>query len=176
LLYVMESGASTQILVVGHEGLVGVGLLMGEEIARSRAIVQSAGSAFRLISRRLTEEFHRDGQLQSLLLRYTQSLIAQLAQTAVCNRYHTVAQQLCRWLLLTLDRLSSNELRMTQELMADMLGVRRQGVTTAAARLQALGIIRYRRGQVRILDRAKLEQLSCECYAVVKKETDRLGP
>ena len=174
LLYVMENGASAEISVVGNEGLIGIALFMGGETTPSRAIVQSAGHAYRLAGQRLKDEFHRNGGLQVLLLRYTQALITQMSQTAVCNRHHTVDQQLCRWLLLSLDRLPSNHLVMTQELIANMLGVRREGVTDAAGKLQKLGVIQYVRGQITVLDRAKLEQLSCECYAVVKKETDRL--
>ena len=174
LLYVMESGASAEIAVVGNEGLIGISLFMGGETTPSRAIVQSAGSAYRLDGQLLKDEFHRSGNLQLLLLRYTQSLITQMAQTAVCNRHHSVHQQLCRWLLLSLDRLSSNELVMTQELIANMLGVRREGVTEAAGKLQKLGAIRYQRGHITVLDRQALERLCCECYAVVKKETDRL--
>jgi CRP-like cAMP-binding protein len=174
LLYVMENGDSAEISVVGNEGLVGVALFMGGESTPSRAIVQSKGSAFRLTSRRLKDEFRRHGQMQLLLLRYTQSLLTQMAQTAVCNRLHSVDQQLCRWLLLFHDRLSSNQLSMTQELIANMLGVRREGVAIAAAKLQKLGVIRYSRGVVTILDRQQLEHLCCECYAVVKRETDRL--
>jgi len=174
LLYVLENGASAEISVVGREGLIGVALFMGGETTPSRAIVQSAGHAYRLEGQRLKDEFHRNGGLQLLLLRYTQSLITQMAQTAVCNRHHSVDQQLCRWLLLSLDRLSSNELVMTQELIANMLGVRREGVTEAAGKLQKLGAIRYQRGRITVLDREIVEQLSCECYAVVKKESDRL--
>ncbi|MES1190395.1 MAG: Crp/Fnr family transcriptional regulator [Steroidobacter sp.] len=174
LLYVMEDGASAEISVVGNEGLIGVALFMGGNSTPSRAIVQSAGSAYRLLGQRLMEEFNRHGDLLLLMLRYTQSLITQMAQTAVCNRHHTVDQQLCRWLLLSLDRLPSNRLVMTQELIANMLGVRREGVTEAAGKLQKLGVIEYSRGHITVLDRAKLENLSCECYAVVKKETDRL--
>jgi CRP-like cAMP-binding protein len=174
LLYVMENGASAEIAVVGNEGLIGISLFMGGETTPSRAIVQSAGKAYRLEGQRLKDEFHRSGTMQLLLLRYTQSLITQMAQTAVCNRHHSVHQQLCRWLLLSLDRLSSNELVMTQELIANMLGVRREGVTEAAGKLQKLGAIHYRRGHITVLDRHALEQLCCECYAVVKKETDRL--
>jgi CRP-like cAMP-binding protein len=176
LLYVLESGASAEIAVVGNEGAIGVSLFMGGESTPSRALVQSAGSAYRLAGKRLKEEFNRHGQMLHVLLRYTQSLITQMAQTAVCNRHHSVDQQLCRWLLLSLDRLASNRLNMTQELMANMLGVRREGVTEAAGKLQKHGVIRYRRGQITVLDRPKLEHLSCECYAVVKKETDRLLP
>ena len=176
LLYVMQDGASAEIAVVGNEGLIGISLFMGGETTPSRAIVQSAGHAYRLIGQRLKDEFHRNGEMQILLLRYTQALLTQMAQTAVCNRHHSVDQQLCRWLLLSLDRLSSNELTMTQELIANMLGVRREGVTEAAGKLQKLGVIHYSRGKITILDRPKLEQLCCECYAVVKTETDRLLP
>ena len=176
LLYVMADGASAEIAVVGNEDLVGVALFMGGETTSSRAIVQSAGGAYRLGGKKLKDEFHRDGQMQVLLLRYTQALITQMAQTAVCNRHHSVDQQLCRWLLLSLDRLPSSRLAMTQELIANMLGVRREGVTEAASKLQKLGVIRYRRGQIAVLDRPKLESLCCECYAVVKRETDRLLP
>ena len=174
LLYVLNNGASAEIAVVGNEGAVGVSLFMGGETTPSRAVVQSAGSAYRLSRARLKEEFNRHGQLLHALLRYTQSLITQMAQTAVCNRHHALDQQLCRWLLLSLDRLDSNELRVTQELIASMIGVRREGVTEAAGRLQKLGIIRYSRGKITVLDRPRLEELSCECYAVVKAETDRL--
>jgi CRP-like cAMP-binding protein len=176
LLYVLADGASAEISVVGNEGLIGIALFMGGETTPSRAIVQSAGFAYRLIGQQLKDEFHRSGELQLLLLRYTQALITQMAQTAVCNRHHSVDQQLCRWLLLSLDRLSSNQLVMTQELIANMLGVRREGVTEAAGKLDKLGVIRYARGRITVLDRKKLEQLCCECYAVVKKETDRLLP
>ncbi len=176
LLYVMESGASAEISVVGNEGLIGISLFMGGESTPSRAIVQSAGSAYRLLGQRLKDEFNRHGELLQLMLRYTQSLITQMAQTAVCNRHHSVDQQLCRWLLLSLDRLAGNKLTMTQELIANMLGVRREGVTEAAGKLQKLGVIEYSRGHITVLDRPKLELLSCECYAVVKKETDRLLP
>jgi CRP-like cAMP-binding protein len=176
LLYVMENGASAEIAVVGNEGLVGVALFMGGETTPSRAIVQSAGSAYRLPGANLKVEFQRAGQLQHLLLRYTQALLTQMAQTAVCNRHHSVDQQLCRWLLLSLDRLASNELKMTQELIANMLGVRREGVTKAAGDLQAAGLIRYRRGRITVLDRAGLERRVCECYAVVRKESARLLP
>lgn len=174
LLYVMEDGDSAEIAVVGNEGLVGVSLFMGGESTPSRAIVQSAGYALRLPGQRLKDEFNRHSEMQILLLRYTQSLITQMAQTAVCNRHHSIDQQLCRWLLLSLDRLSSNKLMMTQELIANMLGVRREGVTEAAGKLQKINVIEYNRGQITVLDRPKLEELSCECYAVVKKETDRL--
>lgn len=176
LLYVMESGASAEISVVGNEGLIGIALFMGGESTPSRAIVQSAGHAFRLKGQLLKDEFNRHGEMQVLLLRYTQSLITQMAQTAVCNRHHSIDQQLCRWLLLSLDRLSDNKLTMTQELIANMLGVRREGVTDAAGKLQKLGVIEYNRGHITVVDRPKLETLSCECYAVVKKETDRLLP
>lgn len=176
LLYVMENGASAEISVVGNEGLIGIALFMGGESTPSRAIVQSAGNAYRLLGQRLKDEFNRHGELLLLMLRYTQSLITQMSQTAVCNRHHSVDQQLCRWLLLSLDRLPSNRLTMTQELIANMLGVRREGVTEAAGKLQKLGVIEYSRGQITVLNRPKLEALSCECYAVVKKETDRLLP
>jgi CRP-like cAMP-binding protein len=176
LLYVLADGASAEISVVGNEGLIGIALFMGGETTPSRAIVQSAGHAYQLIGQLLKDEFHRNGELQLLLLRYTQALITQMAQTAVCNRHHSVDQQLCRWLLLSLDRLSSTQLTMTQELIANMLGVRREGVTEAAGKLQKLGVIEYSRGQITVLDRPKLEQLCCECYAVVKKESDRLLP
>ena len=176
LLYVMEDGASAEIAVVGNDGAIGVALFMGGETTTNRAIVQSAGSAYRLTGSRLKQEFERHGEMLHILLRYTQALITQMAQTAVCNRHHSVDQQLCRWLLLSLDRLSSNQLAMTQELIANMLGVRREGVTEAAGKLQKLGAIEYIRGHITVLDRPKLEQLSCECYAVVKKETDRLVP
>src|SRR6188508_534694 len=176
LLYVMQDGASAEIAVVGNEGAIGVALFMGGETTPSRAIVQSAGYAYRLPGKYLKEEFLRAGPLQRLLLRYTQALITQMAQTAVCNRHHSVEQQLCRWLLLSLDRLASNELNMTQELIANMLGVRREGVTEAAGKLQDAQLIRYRRGKITVLDRPGLEQRSCECYQVVKAEFDRLLP
>jgi CRP-like cAMP-binding protein len=176
LLYVLQDGASAEISVVGNEGIVGIALFMGGESTPSRAIVQSAGTAFRLTAQRLKEEFNRSSELRLLLLRYTQALITQMAQTAVCNRHHSVDQQLCRWLLLSLDRLDSNELNMTQELIANMLGVRREGVTEAAGKLQRLGAITYNRGHINVLDRPQIEKLSCECYAVVRKETDRLLP
>lgn len=176
LLYVMESGASAEISVVGNEGLVGVALFMGGESTPSRAIVQSAGHAYRLPAQRMKDEFNRHGELLHLMLCYTQALITQMAQTAVCNRHHSIDQQLCRWLLLSLDRLPGNELMMTQELIGNMLGVRREGVTDAAGKLQKQGVIEYRRGHITVLDRAKLEHLSCECYSVVKEETDRLLP
>jgi CRP-like cAMP-binding protein len=174
LLYVMGDGSSAEISVVGNEGLIGIALFMGGETTPSRAVVQSSGYAYRLIGSLLKEEFHRSGELQLLLLRYTQSLITQMAQTAVCNRHHSVDQQLCRWLLLSLDRLEGNVLEMTQELIANMLGVRREGVTEAAGKLQKLNAIQYARGKITVLDRPKLEELCCECYAVVKKESDRL--
>jgi len=176
LLYILEDGSSAEISVVGNEGLVGVSLFMGGESTTSRAIVQSAGSAYRLSGQRLKNEFNRHAELMALLLRYTQSLLTQMAQTAVCNRHHSIDQQLCRWLLLSLDRLPNNNLTMTQELIANMLGVRREGVTEAAGKLQRLGVIDYRRGHITVLDRPKLEALCCECYAVVKRETDRLLP
>ena len=176
LLYVMEDGASAEIAVVGNEGLVGISLLVGGQTTPSRAVVQSAGDGFRLKADLLMAEFNRGGAVLHLLLRYTQALITQMAQTAVCNRHHTLDQQLCRWLLLSLDRLNSKQLIMTQELIANMLGVRREGVTEAAGHLQKAGLIHYRRGQITVLDREKLEQRTCECYAVVKKEYDRLLP
>jgi len=174
LLYVMENGASAEIAVVGNEGILGIALFMGGETTPSRAIVQSAGHGYRLKAQLLKDEFNRAGPMMRLLLRYTQALITQMAQTAVCNRHHSVDQQLCRWLLLSLDRLPSNQLNMTQELIANMLGVRREGVTEAAGKLQDAGIIEYRRGRITVLDRPRLEQTSCECYPVVKTEFDRL--
>jgi len=174
LLYVLEDGHTAEICVVGNDGMIGVSLFMGGETTTSRAIVQSSGSAYRLKGTRLTQEFERQGETMHILLRYTQALITQMSQTAVCNRHHTVDQQLCRWLLLSLDRLPGNKLAMTQELIANMLGVRREGVNDAAGKLQKLGVITYSRGTIRVLDRKRLEHLSCECYAVVKKETDRL--
>ena len=176
LLYVMENGASAEIAVVGNEGIVGVSLFMGGESTPSRAVVQSAGHGFRLKAKMMKEEFNRAGPVLHLLLRYTQALITQMAQTAVCNRHHTLDQQLCRWLLLSLDRLQGNELVMTQELIANMLGVRREGVTEGALKLQHAGLIRYARGHITVLDREGLEKRSCECYSVVKKEYDRLLP
>jgi len=176
MLYVMEDGASAEIAVVGDEGMVGIALFMGGGTTPSRALVQSAGQAFLLKAKALKKEFERHSGLQVLLLRYTQALITQMSQTAVCNRHHSVEQQLCRWLLLSLDRLSTNELTMTQELIANMLGVRREGVTEAAGKLQAGGLIRYSRGQITVLDRPGLELRVCECYAVVKREYDRLLP
>ena len=176
LLYVMEDGASAEIAVTGRDGLVGIALFMGGESTPSRAVVQSAGYGYRLKASVLKREFALGGELQHLALRYTQALITQMAQTAVCNRHHSVEQQLCRWLLLSLDRLPSNELSMTQELIANMLGVRREGVTEAAGHLQAAGLINYSRGHITVLDRPKLEKRVCECYAVVKREMDRLLP
>jgi CRP-like cAMP-binding protein len=176
LLYVMSNGASAEIAVVGNEGIVGISLFMGGESTPSRAVVQSAGRGFRLNANTMKEEFNRAGAVLHLLLRYTQALITQMAQTAVCNRHHTLDQQLCRWLLLSLDRLDSNQLVMTQELIANMLGVRREGVTEGALKLQRAGLIRYARGHITVLDRAGLENRSCECYSVVKKEYDRLLP
>jgi len=176
LLYVMENGASAEIAVVGNEGVVGISLFMGGESTPSRAVVQSAGMGVRMRAQTIKEEFNRAGPVMHLLLRYTQALITQMAQTAVCNRHHTLDQQLCRWLLLSLDRLQGSELTMTQELIANMLGVRREGVTEAALKLQKIGLIRYARGHIHVLDRAGLEARTCECYAVVKKEYDRLLP
>jgi CRP-like cAMP-binding protein len=176
LLYVLADGSSAEIAVTGREGLVGISLFMGGEITPSRAVVQSAGDAYRLNAATLKGAFERGGALQHLLLRFTQALITQMTQTAVCNRHHSVDQQLCRWLLLSLDRLPASELVMTQELIANMLGVRREGVTEAARKLQAEGLIEYRRGRIRVLDRAGLEARVCECYAVVKKEYERLLP
>jgi CRP-like cAMP-binding protein len=176
LLNVMADGASAEIAVVGNEGVVGVSLFMGGETTPSRAVVQSAGHAYRLKAETLKAEFVQGGAMQHLLLRYTQALITQMAQTAVCNRHHTLDQQLCRWLLLSLDRLPSNELVMTQVLIANMLGVRREGVTEAARRLQSAGLIQYNRGHITVLDRPGIEARTCECYAVVKRESDRLLP
>jgi CRP-like cAMP-binding protein len=176
LLYVLADGASAEIAVTGNEGLVGISLFMGGETTPSRAVVQSAGHGYRLRGDVLRKEFESGGVLQHLLLRYTQALITQMTQTAVCNRHHSVDQQLCRWLLLSLDRLPTNELVMTQELIANMLGVRREGVTEAAGKLQDEGLIRYSRGHITVLDRKKLEARVCECYGVVKKEYDRLLP
>lgn len=174
LLYVMEDGASAEISVVGNEGIVGIAVFMGGESTPSRAIVQSGGSAFRLPAGELRKEFNSHPDMRMLMLRYTQALITQMAQTAVCNRHHSIDQQLCRWLLLSLDRLPDNSLTMTQELIANMLGVRREGVTEAAGKLQRLGVITYQRGHITILDRPHLERLCCECYSVVKQEADRL--
>ena len=176
LLYVMEDGASAEIAITGNCGLVGISLFMGGETTPSRAVVQSAGNGYRLKASALRKEFAIGGHLQHLALRYTQALITQMAQTAVCNRHHSLDKQLCRWLLLSLDRLQGNELVMTQELIANMLGVRREGVTEAASKLQADGLIHYRRGHIEVLDRAGLEKRVCECYAVVKREYDRLLP
>ncbi len=176
LLYVMENGASAEIAVVGNEGIVGIALFMGGETMPNRAVVQSAGTAYRLEGSLLKSEFNRGGALQHLLLRYTLAMLTQMAQTAVCNRHHSVDQQLCRWLLLSLDRLPSNELSMTQELIANMLGVRREGVTEAAGKLQAAGLIHYSRGRITVLDRPGLEARVCECYDVVRKEFLRLLP
>jgi len=176
LLYVIENGASAEIAIAGNEGLVGISLFMGGDSTPSRAVVQSAGEGYRVKASVLKKEFALGGDLQHLALRYTQALITQMAQTAVCNRHHTLDQQLCRWLLLSMDRLPGNELKMTQELIANMLGVRREGVTVAAGDLQTEGLIHYSRGHITILDRAGLEQRVCECYAVVKKEFDRLLP
>jgi CRP-like cAMP-binding protein len=176
LLYVMENGSSAEIAVVGHEGIVGISLFMGGESTPSRAVVQSAGHGFRMPAEAIKNEFNRAGPVLHLLLRYTQALITQMAQTAVCNRHHSLDQQLCRWLLLSLDRLAGSELVMTQELIANMLGVRREGVTEAAIKLQGAGLISYARGRIKVLDRPGLELRTCECYAVVKKEYDRLLP
>ena len=174
LLYVMEDGSSAEISVVGNEGIVGIALFMGGQSTPSRAVVQSAGHGYRLAGKFLKEEFRRHGELHHLLLRYTQALITQMAQTAACNRHHSIDQQICRWLLLSMDRLKGNHLNMTQELIANMLGVRREGVTEAASKLADAGVIAYKRGHITILDRPELERRSCECYAVVKRESDRL--
>ena len=176
LLYVMENGASAEIAVVGNDGIVGISLFMGGESTPSRAVVQSAGAGFRLRAQVVKDEFNRAGPVLHLLLRYTQALITQMAQTAVCNRHHSLDQQLCRWLLLSLDRLQDNELVMTQELIANMLGVRREGVTEAALKLQQDGMIRYARGRITVIDRSAIERRTCECYAVVQKEYERLLP
>ena len=176
LLYVMENGASAEIAVVGNEGLVGVSLFMGGGSTPSRAVVQSAGHGFRLKAQAMKVEFDRGGPVLHLLLRYTQALITQMSQTAVCNRHHTLDQQLCRWLLMSLDRLEGSELVMTQELIANMLGVRREGVTDGASKLQNAGLIKYSRGRINVIDRSGLEARTCECYAVVKTEYDRLLP
>jgi CRP-like cAMP-binding protein len=176
LLYVMEDGAAAEIAIVGNEGLIGISLFMGGGSTVNRAVVQSAGSAFRMKGKYIRDEFVLAGPVQHLFLRYTQALIAQMGQTAVCNRHHTVVQQFCRWLLMSLDRLPSNELTMTQELIANMLGVRREGVTEAAGKLQHAGVIQYHRGRIRVLDRQKLEAMTCECYAVVRREFARLLP
>ena len=176
LLYVLEDGASAEIAVVGNDGVVGISIFMGGESTPSRAVVQSAGGAWRLPAQRMKAEFTRGGAMQHLMLRYTQALITQMAQTAVCNRHHSVDQQLCRWLLLSIDRLPSPQITMTQELIANMLGVRREGVTEAAGKLQKAGVISYQRGFIKVLDRPRLEGMSCECYAVVRRETSRLLP
>ena len=176
LLFVLQNGSSAEIAVTGYEGLVGIALFMGGETTPSRAVVQSAGGGYRISAKALKQQFESDGALQLLLLRFTQALITQMTQTAVCNRHHSIDQQLCRWLLLSLDRLPSNELVMTQELIANMLGVRREGVTEAAGKLQADGLVEYSRGRITVLNRRKLEARVCECYAVVKKEYDRLLP
>jgi CRP-like cAMP-binding protein len=176
LLYLMENGASAEIAVVGNEGMVGISLFMGGGSTSSRALVQSGGTGFRMAAEKFKKEFNRSSAVLHLLLRYTQALITQMAQTAVCNRHHSLDQQLCRWLLLSLDRLQSDKLVMTQKLIADMLGVRREGVTQAALHLQEAGLIRYVRGHITVLDRKELEKRSCECYAVVKKEYHRLLP
>lgn len=176
MLYVMEDGASAEIAIVGNEGILGVSLFMGGETTTSRAVVQSAGYGYKLKAQFLKNEFNRAGPVMRLLLRYTQALITQMSQTAVCNRHHSIEQQLCRWLLLSLDRLASDELSMTQELIANMLGVRREGVTEAAGKLQRAGLIDYKRGTIKVLDRPALEKRVCECYQVVKDEFDRLLP
>jgi len=176
LLYVMENGDSAEIAVVGNEGIVGFSLFMGGNSTPSRAVVQSAGRGFRMKAQVIKEEFDKSQPVTHLLLRYTQALITQMSQTAVCNRHHSLAQQLCRWLLLSLDRLPGNELVMTQELIANMLGVRREGVTESALKLQDAGVIKYSRGRITVLDRKGLEKRACECYEVVKKEYDRLLP
>ena len=176
LLYVMKNGDSAEIAVTGNEGVVGISLFMGGNSTPSRAVVQSAGQGFRMRARFMKEEFEKSVPVLHLLLRYTQALITQISQTAVCNRHHTLNEQLCRWLLLSLDRLPGNELVMTQDLIANMLGVRREGVTESAFKLQKAGLIQYSRGRITILDRKGLEQRSCECYKVVKEEYDRLLP
>lgn len=176
LLYVMLSGASAEISVVGNEGMAGIAVFMGGDSTPSRSIVQSRGVAYRMPSTELKAEFNNHADVRVLMLSYTQALITQMSQTAVCNRHHSIDQQLCRWLLLSLDRLPDNRLTMTQELIANMLGVRREGVTEAAGKLQKLGVIEYHRGHITVIDRSRLEALSCECYAVVKRETDRLAP
>ncbi|MGA2613842.1 MAG: Crp/Fnr family transcriptional regulator [Spirochaetia bacterium] len=176
LLYELENGSSAEIAVIGYEGIVGIALFMGGDTVPNRAVVQSAGHGYRLSGQLLKQEFNRAGALQHLLLRYTLAMLTQMAQTAVCNRHHSVDQQLCRWLLLSLDRLPANELSMTQELIANMLGVRREGVTEAAGRLQDAGLIHYSRGRIMVLDRPRLEKRVCECYDVVRKEFHRLLP
>ncbi|MDL0432952.1 Crp/Fnr family transcriptional regulator [Marinobacter sp. TBZ242] len=175
LLYVMINGSSAEISVVGNEGMAGISVVMGGDSSPSRTVVQSRGFAYRMSSADLKAEFNNTPEIRVLTLRYTQALITQMSQTAVCNRHHSIDQQLCRWLLLSLDRLPGNELTMTQELIANMLGVRREGVTEAAGKLQKLGVIEYHRGHITVADRSKLEALSCECYGVVKRETDRLA-
>jgi CRP-like cAMP-binding protein len=176
LLYVMEDGSSAEIAIVGNEGLVGISLFMGGGTTPDRAVVQSAGHAFRMRAQHIRDEFVLAGPVQQLFLRYTQALLTQMGQTAVCNRHHSVDQQLCRWLLMSLDRLPSDELVMTQELIANMLGVRREGVTEAAGKLQRAGVIKYNRGRIQVLDRPRLEGMACECYEVVRKEFARLLP
>lgn len=176
LLYVLASGASAEIAVVGNEGVLGIALFMGGETTPSRAVVQSAGHGYRMRAMQLKQEFNQGGPMARLLLRYTQALITQMSQTAVCNRHHTIEQQLCRWLLLSLDRLSTDNLNMTQDLIANMLGVRREGVTEAAGKLQRAGLIEYSRGHIHVIDRPNLEKRVCECYQVVKTEFDRLLP
>lgn len=175
LLYQIENGSSAEISIVGNDGMLGIAVFMGGESMPSRAVVQSAGNAFFLPATILKKEFNNNPSIRLILLRYVQALIAQIAQTAVCNRHHTIEQQLCRWLLLSIDRLASNNLNMTQELIANMLGVRREGVTEAAGKLQKLGVIHYKRGHIEVIDRGKLERLCCECYDVVKHETERLS-
>ena len=174
LLYVLENGTSAEMSVVGKEGAIGVSMFIGGETTTTRSVVMTGGTAYRLSGRRLKQEFERHGDLLHILLRYTQSLLTQMAQTAVCNRHHSIDQQLCRWLLLSLDRLTSHKLMVTQELIANLLGVRREGITAAAGKLQKLGAIKYARGQITVLDRPRLEALSCECYALIKRETDRI--
>ncbi len=176
LLYVLESGAPAEVAVVGYEGIVGISLFMGGKSTPSRGVVRSAGRGFRLNAKFMEEEFNRSGPVLQLMLRYTQALITQMSQTAVCNRHHSLDQQLCRWLLLSLDRLQGDELVMTQELIANMLGVRREGVTEGAMKLQHAGLIQYARGHIKVLNRAGLEKRTCECYSVVKREYDRLLP
>jgi CRP-like cAMP-binding protein len=176
LLYVMQNGSSAEIAIIGNEGLVGISLLLGGESTPSRAVVQSAGQGLRMKAQKIKQEFSRSIPVLHVLLRYTQALLTQMAQTAVCNRHHTLEQQLCRWLLLSLDRLAGDEITMTQELIANMLGVRREGVTEAAGKLQKAGLIEYSRGHIKVLNRKGLEKITCECYAVVKREYDRLLP
>ncbi|RYG05608.1 MAG: Crp/Fnr family transcriptional regulator [Chitinophagaceae bacterium] len=176
LLYVMENGSTSEISSVGNEGIIGISLFMGGESTPSRGVVQRAGNAYRLLAHRLKEEFNRHGELLRMLLRYTQALLAQMAQITACNRHHNIDQQMCRWLLQTLDRLNNNEIVITHELIGNILGVRREGITDAAGKLQRLGVIEYRRGHITVLDRTRLETLSCECYGVMKRETERLLP